>query len=79
MTIETLHHQVNEYKTKEVRFDAPGDKSMKAILPMLPKILQEHDEPGWEVCSTLIAQYYTFNPVTIGVVYRKVYRSEDES
>jgi hypothetical protein len=68
--IGTTH--MNEYKTKEVSFDLDGRRSMKQILPLLPAILRENDEPGWEVCSTVIAQFYTYNPVVIGVIYRKV-------
>jgi hypothetical protein len=61
---------MNEYKTKEVTFELER-RSMKEILSLLPAILKEHDEEGWEVCSTVIAQFYTNNPVTIGVVYRR--------
>jgi hypothetical protein len=66
----TIH--MSEYKTKEVKFNLEGSISMTRILPLLPAILKENDEPGWEVCSTVIAQFYTLNPITIGIVYRKV-------
>jgi hypothetical protein len=61
-----------EYKQKKVSFDLEGRRSMANILPLLPDILRENDEPGWEVCTTVIAQFYTNNPVEIGIVYRKV-------
>lgn len=61
-----------EYKTKEVSFDVDGDTSMKKIFHLLPELLRDNDEPGWEVCSTVVAQFNTKNPVTIGIVYRKL-------
>jgi hypothetical protein len=61
-----------EYKQKKVSFNLDGNRSMANILPLLPDILSDNDEPGWEVCSTVIAQFYTYNPVEIGIVYRKV-------
>jgi hypothetical protein len=63
---------MSEYKTKEI--EIPHDAatvSLAKILSMLPDILRENDEIGWEVCGTLAAQFYT-SRVVIGVVYRKV-------
>jgi hypothetical protein len=62
---------MNEYKTKRVPIEV-DDPSMSQIMHLLPYILPEHDEPGWEVCSTVIAQFNTSKPVMIGIVYRKV-------
>jgi hypothetical protein len=60
-----------EYKTKKISFELAGRRSMAQILPLLPALLQQNDEPGWEVCGTVIAPFYSNNPVDIGVVYRK--------
>jgi hypothetical protein len=62
---------MSEYKTKRVAIDV-NDPSMNQILELLPDVLPKHDEPGWEVCSTVIAQFNTSRPVMIGIVYRKV-------
>jgi hypothetical protein len=64
---------MSEYKTKEIEIphDAAGKVSLAKILSMLPDILRENDELGWEVCGTLAAQFYT-SRVVIGVIYRKM-------
>jgi hypothetical protein len=64
---------MSEYKTKEIEIphDAAEKVSLAKILSMLPDILRENDELGWEVCGTLAAQFYT-SRVVIGVIYRKI-------